>query len=108
MKNSRSSRALRKIKSRCLDDFWSETRHRDDLDWLDYDADELIRLHRKLKARRDLTRAEKGFLADVVYFALGASIRGSDILGGIRPGRGAGLRDVQRARSDPDRRIPTS
>lgn len=63
---------------RHIDNMRSEVRREEDLQWLSEEGDELIRLHRKLKGRKSMTLAERGFLADIVYFALGESIRVDD------------------------------
>jgi hypothetical protein len=67
----------KKIK-RALDGMKGEARHLEDLQWLADEGDELIRLHRKLKSNHPLTREDRSFLMDVVFFALGASLRAED------------------------------
>ena len=69
---------MRRAAKQHLDNIWSEDRRNEDLEWLQCEGDELIRLHKKLKNNRILTTDESAFLADVVYFALGESIRVDD------------------------------
>jgi len=69
---------MKKNAKRHVNNMQSEARHNEDLEWLVGEGDELIRLHRKLNEDKPRTRADKMFLADVVYFALGESLRVDD------------------------------